>query len=140
MDPHQLQPYRPQAQPPEETGRRLATFRRGRDAELHVCLAEYEGSPFISLRVWERGSDGRLWPARGKGCSVRLAEAGELAEALAAVAEAHRDRGGRRGSSTWYQAPERRQDRRPPQRSLPGPKAPSGPKREFDEFDGGDAP
>lgn len=80
---------RQQAQPPADEGRSLATFRRGPDAELRVSLAEYEGRPYIGLRVWERGQDGRLWPVKGKGCSVRVGECegmiAALSEALAIV-------------------------------------------------------
>lgn len=75
-----------QPRPPQETGRRLATFPRGDGVELRVSLAEYQGRPYVALRVWERGQDGQWWPVRGKGCSVRVAEARELAEALLAVA------------------------------------------------------
>jgi hypothetical protein len=133
----EIRPY--QSGPPVEQGERLATFPRNRgDEELRVTLATYNGHAYVALRVWARGQDGEFWPVRGKGCSVRLAEAGGLAEALAAVAAAHRDQGGRRGSSTWYQAPVGRQDRRPSQRALPRPSA--GPARHFDEFDDGDAP
>jgi hypothetical protein len=120
-----------QSKAPEEIGRRLATFPRGRDAELHVCLAEFQGSLFVSLRVWERGSDGQLWPVKGKGCSIRMGECGGLAEVLAALAGEH---GGRR-----HRDDGRGVNRRPAQRSLPGPRPPfdpaAGPAREFSEFD-----
>jgi hypothetical protein len=53
--PNPPKPYVPSA-PPEETGRRLATFPRGPDAELRVSLDTYKGSDFVSVRVWERGS------------------------------------------------------------------------------------
>lgn len=81
--------YRDQVQAPtapQERGERLATFKRGDGQELRVTLAEYEGHPFISLRLWERDQAGTWWPIRGKGCSVRMSEAAELAEALVAVA------------------------------------------------------
>jgi hypothetical protein len=68
-----------------EEGRRLATFPRDPTTELRVTLAEYQGHPYISLRVWERGRDGRWWPVKGKGCSVRIAEAEGLADALRKV-------------------------------------------------------
>jgi hypothetical protein len=80
---HPNPPRRPE--PPADNGERVATFDRGRGVELRVCLSEYEGYPYISLRVWERGPGGGFWPTR-KGCSVRLSEAPELAAALAAVA------------------------------------------------------
>jgi hypothetical protein len=127
MDTHQLQPYRPG--PPAEEGRRLATFPRNRgDEELRVTLSAYNGHDYIALRVWARGQDGEFWPVRGKGCSVRLSEAGELARALAAVSDEYRrqgrDRPASRGTSTWHRPSE-------PQRSLPAPRALS----RFSEFD-----
>src|SRR5207302_8681587 len=80
-------PPRPSQGPPQETGERLATFQRGRTGEeLRVTLAEYEGHPFISLRVWAPGSDGRLWPVKGTGGSIRLRAVPELADVLALVA------------------------------------------------------
>jgi hypothetical protein len=63
----------------------LATFPRGDAAELRVTLAEYRGRSYVALRVWERGQDVQLWPVKGKGCSIRLGEAGELADALHAA-------------------------------------------------------
>jgi hypothetical protein len=75
-----------QPRPPAENGRRLATFPRGDGAEMRVNLSEYQGKPFVSLRLWERDQDGAWWPVKGKGCSVRMNEAGELAEVLAGVA------------------------------------------------------
>jgi len=68
--------------PPAETGQRLAVFPRGEGVEMRVSLAEYEGHPYIALRVWERNAAGEWWPVKGKGCSLRLSEAGPLAEAL----------------------------------------------------------
>jgi hypothetical protein len=98
-----VRPCRPQ-QPPLERGRRLAAFRRGRhgEEELRVTLDEYEGHPYVAIRLWVEGDDGVWYPSR-KGTSVRLAEAGELSDVLAAVAKEY---GGARG-------PDRRQDPRP---------------------------
>jgi hypothetical protein len=81
---------RPQAEqrpePPVDRGERLATFARGDGVEMRVSRAEYQGRPFVSLRVWERDQAGAWWPVKGKGCSVRMNEVGELAEALQRVA------------------------------------------------------
>jgi hypothetical protein len=72
--------------PPEETGERLLTIERPRDAtELRLTREEYEGKPYLSLRVWRRGQDGAMWPTR-KGVSIRMSEAPQLLEALAAAA------------------------------------------------------
>jgi hypothetical protein len=75
-----------QAAAPQESGERVATFARHGGEELRVNLAEYEGHPYLSLRVWAPGTDGQLWPVRGKGLSVKLREVASLAEVLAAVA------------------------------------------------------
>jgi hypothetical protein len=72
----------PAPPPPVEHGRRLATLPRGKDAELRLTLAEYQDRPYVGVRIWERGSDGQLWPAKGKGCSIRI---GELPEVIAAL-------------------------------------------------------
>lgn len=71
--------------PPIEDGR-LATFRRSETTELRVNLTEYQGRPFISLRVWEH-SNGQWLPCKGKGCSVRLSEIDGLVEALERAGE-----------------------------------------------------
>ncbi len=71
--------------PPEERGQRLATFVRDRgDSELRVCLDEYEGHPFVSVRLWTRGPDG--WFPTPKGCSIRMGELRGLLDALAPLA------------------------------------------------------
>jgi hypothetical protein len=75
------EPDRPK--PPPDDGERLATFQRGQDQEMRVTLAEYQGHPYINFRVWSPDPQtGELWPARGKGCSIRMAELPELVEAL----------------------------------------------------------
>jgi hypothetical protein len=50
---------RQQAGPPEDQGQALATLERSRGEELRVTLAEYEGHPFVNLRVWAPGPDER---------------------------------------------------------------------------------
>jgi hypothetical protein len=149
-----VQHYRPDPQHgPVEHGQRLATFVRGRHGEeqLRVNLCEYEGHPYVSIRLWTKGQDGSWWPTK-KGTSVRMAECSELAEVLANVARQH--------ESARLAGPDRRQDPLPgargssrwggrqPQRSLPAPRdsagsddrhADQGPPFEpgrFTEFDG----
>jgi hypothetical protein len=79
---------RQKASPPEEQGRRLATFPRGPGGELRVTLSEYQGRPFLMLKLWERGQDGQLWPTPGKGtCSVRIAELEGMIGALREAVE-----------------------------------------------------
>jgi hypothetical protein len=121
---------------PQDHGQRLATFPRGPDAELRVSLSEFEGRPYVSLRVWERASEGApFWPVKGKGCSVRLSEAEGLATALRRVV---REAGADAGPSPAKQAPGRRTRRGGSAPSSPetsgGPDRESAP--EFDEFGG----
>jgi hypothetical protein len=75
-------PDHPAPPPPAQRGEVLAVLRRGHGEELRVVLDEYEGHAYLALRVWAPGPDGRLLPVRGKGCSVRLREATEVADAL----------------------------------------------------------
>ena len=72
---------------PDDQGERLVTLPRSSRAgeeELRVSLAEYQGHPYLSLRVWARDSYGQFWPLKNKGVSVRLSEAQDVAEALMA--------------------------------------------------------
>ena len=71
-----------QQAPPEDTGQRLATIARGKDEELRLSLAEFEGKPFISVRVWAQNRDGAFWPVAKKGCSIRIRELDAVIEAL----------------------------------------------------------
>jgi hypothetical protein len=123
--------FRDQVKPPTtpaEAGKRLATFARGDGVEMRVNLAEYQGRPYIALRVWERDPSGAWWPCKGKGCSVRISEAGELAEALKLAAGAgandERPQSGRPG-----------RPQRPDYREADLPKQQAG-RQEFDEFAG----
>ncbi len=91
-NPKYLDQHQP-PQPPAEQGERLAVFPRGTGQELRVALAEYQGRPFLSLRVWAQDpNSGDWWPVKGKGCSVRIAEAAGLAEILSTVVDRARSR------------------------------------------------
>jgi hypothetical protein len=88
-------------QPPAEHGRRLAALPRpggrGRaNAELRVALAEFEGRPYFALRVWEQDQEGRWWPCKGKGVSVRLSEARAVAAAITQALTLAGDQGDQR--------------------------------------------
>jgi hypothetical protein len=85
ISPNHPNPPRP-AEPPQDTGRRVATFQRHGGEELRVSVAEWKGHQFVSIRVWAPGPDGRLWPQRARGVSIKLREVAGLAEALAWVA------------------------------------------------------
>ncbi len=85
VNPKVAQTEQPARSAPEPSGRPLATFPRpgrGRaaDAELRVTLDAFEGHQYVSVRLWERGSNG-FYPSR-KGCSIRLGEAEDMAAAL----------------------------------------------------------
>ena len=71
--------------PPAPTGTLLASFPRpsheGQDCELRLVLDEYQGNPYLSLRVWQRDASGAFWPTR-RGVSVRMGEAEGIAAAL----------------------------------------------------------
>lgn len=73
------------ATPPEERGRRLATFPRGKEGRegLRVTWDEYEGHPYLSLRIWTRDDSGGWWPDKHRGVTVRLRELPDLATAIA---------------------------------------------------------
>jgi hypothetical protein len=80
-------PGRATAEAPEPTGETLASFPRkgsdGTEQELRVVLDEYQGHPYIAVRLWSIDRDtGAWWPVKGKGISVRLSEAQGVAEAL----------------------------------------------------------
>jgi hypothetical protein len=100
-------PQPSRATPPEEQGRRLATLERPKDREeIRINWCEYEGNPYLNIRVWAEGHDGRFWPQRERGFSIRVRELPDVAEAIAeamTLAEGHlADRpgvaGGRRES------------------------------------------
>lgn len=72
---------------PTDRGERLGTFERGDSEELRVCWDEFKGHPYLSLRVWTRGTDGQWWPDKGRGCSVRVRELEGSAAVLARAVE-----------------------------------------------------
>jgi hypothetical protein len=81
---------------PAPSGDLLARFPRkgprGVEQELRLLLAEYEGHPYLALRLWERDQGGAWWPTR-KGVSIRMGEAGGLAGALLAALDDDHDEG-----------------------------------------------
>ena len=78
---------RPVRQAPEDRGERLATIPRGDSEELRVTWDSYEGRPYLSLRLWTRGTDGQWWPDRAKGCTVRRHELSTFADAVERAVE-----------------------------------------------------
>ena len=70
-------------QRPAENGRRIGTIERSADEQIRVNWSEFEGKPFVSLRLWRRGDDGGWWPDGKRGMSVRIRELPDLAAAIA---------------------------------------------------------
>lgn len=71
-------------EPPKETGKRLATIPRGDDAELRIVWDEYEGRPYVAIRLWQ--GKGAMFPTK-TGCTVRVRELADFAEGVAAAIE-----------------------------------------------------
>lgn len=68
---------------PQDTGRRLATLRRSESEEVRLSWNEYQGRPFLQLRLWTRDSSGQWWPSKDKGLSLKVRELPDLADGLA---------------------------------------------------------
>ena len=81
----QLPPSPAESHPPEDTGRRLATCPRGKDEELRISLCEYEGNPYLNMRIWKCDRFQRGWWPDKRGIAIRVRELPDLAEALAAA-------------------------------------------------------
>jgi hypothetical protein len=73
---------RPKKGPPEETGRRLATCERGDLEELRIVWQEYQGHPFVNVRLWARGVDGGWYPDPRRGVALKRRELLACAHAL----------------------------------------------------------
>lgn len=77
-------PSRRQATPPAEQGQRLTTIPRPKDdAEIRLNWCEYDGHPYLSIRVWVKDDDGQFWPDKHRGFSIRLRELSDVADAIA---------------------------------------------------------
>jgi hypothetical protein len=87
--------------PPEDRGDRLLTLPRNDGAEeLRVVKDEYQGHPYLSLRLWRRGEDGSWYPTP-KGCSIRMSECCLVADVLQKI---HQGRTSQRtGRQDWRQ-------------------------------------
>ena len=133
-----------QSEPPREDGKRLATFARGEGVELRVTLAEYQDRPYVSLKVWERNQAGAWWPVRGKACSIRIREIGELVEVLGRIEQEQGEPSSRREprqESEYSDSPQPRslRDRarqRPPVDPSKLPKPGDYKQRDFNECEG----
>ncbi len=117
-------PPRRSATPPQENGRRLATIDRSETEQIRVNWSEFEGKPFLSIRMWKRGDDGGWWPDGKRGISIRVRELPELVDGIAEaldLADAERDR--HVAPTARHQAPR------------PAGNPPPAHQADFDEFD-----
>jgi len=123
-------PPRRSATPPVENGRRIGTIERSADEQIRVNWSEYEGKPFLSIRMWKRGDDGQWWPDGKRGMSVRIRELPDLAAAIAEaldLAEANQRQ--------WRESQANRPAPPMPGRRMdPATLPPANGQGEFDEF------
>ena len=89
----------------EPKGVSVAIIPRGRPdpngdywEQLRISLDEFKGHQFIAVRVFERASDGQMYPHKTKGCSVRLAECERVAAAILAAGKLADEPGAGRAS------------------------------------------
>src|SRR5438477_303213 len=71
--------------PPEDDGQDLGTIERRDGEQLRVRLKQYCGRDFVWIQPWSPGPDGRLWPQRGRGVSIRINELADVLRALVKV-------------------------------------------------------
>src|SRR4051794_25516718 len=76
-------PPRRQSVAPVENGRRVATIERADGEEIRINWCDYEGKPYVSIRLWKRSQDGSWWPDGKRGMSWRIREIPDIAEAVA---------------------------------------------------------
>ena len=81
----QFSPHPAGGHPPEDTGRRLATCPRGKNEKLRISWCEYEGNPYLNLRIWKCDRFPRGWWPDKRGIAIWVRELPDLAEALAAA-------------------------------------------------------
>ena len=87
-------PLRRSATPPQENGRRIGTIERSETEQIRINWSEYEGKPFLSIRMWKRGDDEGWWPDGKRGISIRVRELPDLADGISeAIDLAAADRG-----------------------------------------------
>jgi len=78
-------PPRRSTGPPQENGPRLASIDRSETEQIRINWSDYEGKPFLSIRMWKRGDDGRFWPDPKRRISIRVRELPDLADGVAAA-------------------------------------------------------
>ena len=83
-------PPRASAAPPPENGRRLGTINRSESEEIRINWSEFEGHPFLSIRMWKRYDDGTWWPDK-RGIAIRVRELPDLVVAMAEAIDLAQD-------------------------------------------------
>ncbi|MHB1285312.1 MAG: hypothetical protein ACYCYP_01910 [Leptospirales bacterium] len=68
------------ATPPQDSGIRLATFKRD-DGEWRLSWNTFEGRPYVRLQFWTSGDNG-FWPAKNMGLSIKIKELPDLGEGV----------------------------------------------------------
>ena len=113
INPKYADSYPASPAPPQDEGEPIGVFQRsqGRE-ELRVVLKTFKDHPYVSIRVWERDQAGEFWPVKGKGVSIRISEAADVAEALGNV-EAGIRQDDRRSSKPAARSLRRDQRRQP---------------------------
>ena len=71
---------------PKEEGKRLGVLRRDGE-ELSIVWSEYEGRPYLSLRIWTKGTNGVFYPDKARGFTIRLRELPDFADAIESALE-----------------------------------------------------
>lgn len=67
-----------------ETGKILTSCKRQDGTELRVALREYQGKPWVEVRLWQPEEGGRMAPTK-KGLGIRTRELPDVVEALVAA-------------------------------------------------------
>ena len=71
-----------------ETGKILVSLKRVDGTELRVALREFQGKPWVDLRIWQPGELGTgTWTPTKKGLGLKTRELPEVVEALLAAME-----------------------------------------------------
>jgi hypothetical protein len=80
------EPERPRESPVEQ-GKCIAAMKRlagnpgQTDKQLRVTICEFNGHPYIGLRVWFQRDDNQWFPSK-QGCTIRVGEIDDMIAAL----------------------------------------------------------
>lgn len=114
----QAMPGRQSGTPPQENGKRLGTINRSETEQIRINWSEYDGHPFLSIRMWKRYDDGTWWPDK-RGIAIRVRELPDLVVAMAEAVDLAQD-----VADNWSQ----RRTAPPPPRRPPLPTTANGPQ------------